>query len=685
MIHRYSIQELMSTALISFLAIMAIAGCGPSSRPISSAPSVVLLGLDGLDPEVVGLLMAEGKLPNLSRMREEGAWGVLRAEPPLLSPILWTTIATGKPAREHGIGHFVATDPVSGEDVPATSTLRKVEALWNIVSDSGRQVATIGWWATWPPETVRGTVVSDQTAYHFLFPEAAAEAVRADAIAPSEEAERLVRWVRRPDDVDSGELQDFAELTTEEWSRPFDFDDEASHLKWAYATADSYRKIALDLLGRRQPDLLMLYIEATDSVSHLFGHLFRNENLAGPLLEQKRRFGKSVEAMYMFADRIVGEVLEKMPDNGTLIVVSDHGFRLGELPDDPTTTGGLRRRVDDSFHRRDGVILMAGRAVEHGIRIDGATQLDVAPTVLTLLGLEVPRDMPGRVLERAVQIEIADRRLDTYESGQRESNLVTSEPEIAASARRRLEALGYLDTVKRPEPEPVSDGTISTQGEINLAALAFREGRFDEAIERYLALLESMPNEVRLHISLAAAYSGAENYEKATEHLEEALRRDSSDPRAHYNLGMLAELRGEPGEAVGRYRTSLRYQPEFEPSLQALARLGESPPGAQIRSQEERQALALCDQARESAKRGGFDEAARIIERAVELAPRSAVVLQYRSNIAYLRGDYETAIDSLENALEIEPDNILFQRNLRRLRDRTSAKAVAEPEGGGPG
>ncbi len=71
---------------------------------------VIVLGIDGLDPATIDLLMSEGRLPNFARMRSDGAYGKLKAAPPLLSPVLWTTIATGKGPTEHGIGHFTAID-----------------------------------------------------------------------------------------------------------------------------------------------------------------------------------------------------------------------------------------------------------------------------------------------------------------------------------------------------------------------------------------------------------------------------------------------------------------------------------------------------------------------------------------------------------------------------------------------
>ena len=49
------------------------------------------------------------------------------------------------------------------------------EGLWNILSDAGKKVSVVGWWATWPAETVNGSIVSDHLNYHFLFEDGFAE------------------------------------------------------------------------------------------------------------------------------------------------------------------------------------------------------------------------------------------------------------------------------------------------------------------------------------------------------------------------------------------------------------------------------------------------------------------------------------------------------------------------------
>ena len=91
------------------------------------AGRVMILALDGMDPQTVDLLMSEGKLPNFAKLRQEGAYGRLRSSPPLLSPVIWTTVATGKTPDQHGIGHFIAVSP-TGENLPVTSRMRKVKA-----------------------------------------------------------------------------------------------------------------------------------------------------------------------------------------------------------------------------------------------------------------------------------------------------------------------------------------------------------------------------------------------------------------------------------------------------------------------------------------------------------------------------------------------------------------------------
>ncbi len=113
-------------ALLATLAALSAPACRAPEK--DAAPRVLLIGLDGLDPLLLERHAAEGRVPHLARLMREGAWGPLRSHEPLLSPLLWTTIATSRRPQDHGVLDFVEAGP-DGKAVPISSARRKVPAL----------------------------------------------------------------------------------------------------------------------------------------------------------------------------------------------------------------------------------------------------------------------------------------------------------------------------------------------------------------------------------------------------------------------------------------------------------------------------------------------------------------------------------------------------------------------------
>jgi predicted AlkP superfamily phosphohydrolase/phosphomutase/Tfp pilus assembly protein PilF len=638
------------------LALLVLTAGGCSKQ---SSSRLIVLGLDGMDPEALDLLMSEGKMPNFAKLRQQGAYGRLISSKPMLSPILWTTIATGKTPDEHKIGHFVAVNEKTGEQLPVTSQMRAVKALWNIFSDAGRQVGIVGWWATWPAETVKGTIVSDHTCYHFLFEEGQTGAPdTAGLIYPQSKEAQIGPLIRRPRDVTPQEIASFVHVPADEFNRPFNFDDELSHFRWAYATAESYRAIGKEILQKDRPDLMMVYIEGTDSTAHLFGHLFRAEGLAGELAAQRQRYGDAVEQMYLYADRVVGEYMALMDDNTTLVILSDHGFQLGILPDDPSKTRDMRR-VSEKYHREEGILYLYGKHVRERVRINQPRLVDVAPTLLALAGLSPARDMPGRVLTDAIDLPAAPRVVASYETGAKVA-ANASDRSVDPAIMEHLRALGYLDAE-------------SPKGERNLAAVLFQEGKYAEAVEAYRKLIEANPNDGGLRASLAGALGAMGRYDESLEQLDKAIEIEPLNPEAYHNRGVIYEKRGDQAKAADEYKLALRYNPQYEPSRQALVRLTGSANVSGPRTDAEREASKLADRASQEARRGDYQAAMKTLDEAEKIAPRYALVQQYRSNVAFLMGDTASAKKALEKALEIEPDNALFKTNLKRL-EQAAAK-----------
>ncbi|RKZ13105.1 hypothetical protein DRQ53_13815, partial [bacterium] len=102
-LHSNSLWRLMAMALLFCIAVPAAA--------IADGPRVIVIGFDGADPDRVRDLMAEGRLPHLSAMAEQGSFGDLATTNPAESPVSWASYATGQGPGHHGIFDFLRRTP----------------------------------------------------------------------------------------------------------------------------------------------------------------------------------------------------------------------------------------------------------------------------------------------------------------------------------------------------------------------------------------------------------------------------------------------------------------------------------------------------------------------------------------------------------------------------------------------
>ncbi len=406
--------------------------------------------------------------------------------------------------------------------------------------------------------------------------------------------------------------------------------------------------------------------------------MFRQSGLAGELARQQRRFGNTVEAMYLYADRIVGRFIEAMDADTTLAVMSDHGFILGRLHEDPSKNRDLRR-VSERDHRIEGILYLYGRGIKPHSRIEGAGLLDVAPTLLALGAIELAADMKGRVLQEALTFKAAAPTRLSWEGvggGKRavlagkqagrvaagtdgtsgsENTPADAEAAVDEAILQRLQSLGYLDTAS-----PSSDR--------NLAAIQFEEGQYQEAAASYRKLIAEDADDASLHASLAGVLASSGNFEEALRELDTAQAIAPLGPEIYHNRGAILERQGKPEEAAQEYAKAVRYAPDYQPSRDALQRLTGVADPDPPRSQPELLALRIATQAKESAVHGDYDYALDKIEEALRIAPAYPRIYQYHSNVAYLMGDTGAAIEALKKALELAPGNALYQANIESLR-----------------
>jgi predicted AlkP superfamily phosphohydrolase/phosphomutase/predicted Zn-dependent protease len=626
------------------------AGDGAAARPI------VLVGLDAADWLAIDPLVAAGKLPTFSRLKTLGRTGVMVSTPPLISPMIWTTIATGLDPENHGITDFMVDLP-GGRQAPVGSSQRLAPAIWNLLSAAGRDVGVVGWWATWPAEHVRGIMVSDA-----LAPQLTRQARRIDEglVFPAAALNRVTRSVVRAESVTEDDLGVYSapDVAGPERLRT---------LAGVIAATRTYERIADDLAGTERPDFLAVYFETIDSVSHLF--------------VRERSGRQAIDRAYQVMDAAIGQLARASAPDALVFVCSDHGFYppTAAISDDPANLTGPAT----AWHRPYGVVGVATAAAlargESSQQLRPAdvgliTPLDVAPTLLHAAGVSVSSEMPGRVVAALLPAETAARpalrAVAPRFVAPSSDGLVRAD---ADDTRQRLQALGYIGA------------TGSSLGRQNLAESLFRRGK-DAAAERELrAVIGAQPQNVAAQLWLAqilartgragealAVYAHAitlaggahdaliQAVDLAIANKDVAAARRMiagvpGDPSfAHIARGAMAEAQGTPVLAEREYRAALDREPS---SFDAAARL-----------------FDLLQRA------GRGRDALEAIERAVRLAPDAPRLLALAGDARLASGDAAGAERALRGALARAPDADTVRIALGRalIASRKEAEAIQE-------
>ncbi len=262
----------MSRRLVFSLAALLTATVG-SSAPGPKPPRVIVVGWDGADWSLLDPLMKEGKLPHLSQLVSRGRTYDLSTFEPMASPLIWTTIATGRTPVDHGVADFQENDPKSRMSIPVTSRSRKVPAIWNAASARGLRVGVVGWWATWPAEKVNGFLVSDRIAPVLFDPETLAGSPALTWPEGIAEGARLI--LKREGSPPYGDVAQGLTVSRAEFDAAVaagkDLEEPITGYRKILGATRVIGRIALDLYDREKPDLLMAYFQGTDEIGHVLG------------------------------------------------------------------------------------------------------------------------------------------------------------------------------------------------------------------------------------------------------------------------------------------------------------------------------------------------------------------------------------------------------------------------------
>ncbi len=252
----------------------------------------------------------------------------------MASPLIWTTIATGRTPVDHGVADFQELDPKTRARLPISGRSRQVPAIWNLASAKGMTVGVVGWWATWPAEKVNGFFVSDRAAPVLFDPEALSKSAcphLAGRRSPTASASSGRReGTPAYEDVSQALRVSTARSSTTSVAERKDLADPITGYRKILGVTRAYGRIALDLYDREGPQLLMVYFQGTDEIGHVLGRYpSRRSCRRSPRRTSGKYKGGVVGALRQRPDRHPGRAGLQAPqkDGATLLLVSDHGFK----------------------------------------------------------------------------------------------------------------------------------------------------------------------------------------------------------------------------------------------------------------------------------------------------------------------------------------------------------------------
>jgi len=152
--------------IFALIVALIIAGVMMKKQGSKFSGKIVILGFDGLSPEIIEPMIKEGSLPNFFRLMQQGSYSRLATTNPPQSPVAWAAFATGKNPGENGVFDFIVRDPntyklsLATADINKLRPVIKTEALWGYTSSAGVPAVIINCPLTFPPDKISGKMLS---------------------------------------------------------------------------------------------------------------------------------------------------------------------------------------------------------------------------------------------------------------------------------------------------------------------------------------------------------------------------------------------------------------------------------------------------------------------------------------------------------------------------------------------
>lgn len=268
---------------------------------------VFIVGWDGATFDLIKPWVAEGKLPNIAEVLQKGSHGELRSTLPPMTFPAWSSFMTGKNPAKHGIYDFTRQRPGTYDLEFVNGGERKAPSFWKLLSDAGKTVVSISVPCTYPPEPVRGAMLSGFDA----------------AGLGGSSAKLDARGMYPPslyDELDAAvgghPIGSFPIAEINQGRPDLALEKILAVIKRKAATAKY-------LIQKHDWDCAMMLFGESDGAGH---HFWKYCDPASPLFNDSPGMRDAIFRVYQELDKQLGELRNLLPLDTTLLMMSDHGF-----------------------------------------------------------------------------------------------------------------------------------------------------------------------------------------------------------------------------------------------------------------------------------------------------------------------------------------------------------------------
>ncbi|MEH6534804.1 MAG: alkaline phosphatase family protein [Psychroserpens sp.] len=483
---------------------------------------VLLIGWDAADWKIIGPLLAKGQMPALKKLIDKGVYGNMATMNPPYSPMLWSTVATGKTPDKHGVLGFLELMPDLKGIRPVTVSSRKSRALWNIFHNQGLKSNLVGWWPSFPAEPINGVIVTDKFQKVNINPNVKNPIVEG-TIHPNSLVKDLYDLRLHPSEITEAHILPFIPKAGK-----IDQEKDQGLQTFAKVMAEnvSLHAAATNLMRTTEWDFMGVYFDFIDHFCHAFMK-FHPPKLAPIPQELYEIYNECIFSAYRFQDMMLGRMLDLVDDDTTVIVMSDHGYESGnkrilKMP--------KYQAAPSLEHRQFGIFVAAGPNIKKNEKIFGLGLVDVAPTILHMFDLPIGKDMDGKIALDIFEEVKPPQFIDSWETIEgdfgehlkHDNNDQLNDQE----AMQQLIDLGYID---RPD-EKIEVSILKTKCDLkhNLARVYLGKKEYKHAKPILLELIqEKEPVDIIPYfMDLLSISIEEQEFDKAESYLNELRTRD---------------------------------------------------------------------------------------------------------------------------------------------------------------